>query len=107
MNYSVRELPKAKQDKLSICRWLYERSPQGALAWLDAYDALIERIQHDISSFGEAPERKECEFDVRQGLFKTRRGRVYRALFFVQGNEVFILRIRGPGQAPVMPDELR
>ena len=107
MSFTVRELPKAKQDKRSTFRWLHERSPTGAIAWLDAYDSLIERLKQDASSFGEAPEHQDCDFDVRQALFKTRRGRVYRALFFIEGQDIFILRIRGPGQAPIMPEDLK
>lgn len=107
MSFTVRELPKAKQDKHSIFRWLDERSPTGAAAWLDAYDALIERLKQDAPSFGEAPENRDCDFDVRQGLFKTRRGRVYRALFFIEGQDVYVLRVRGPGQAPVSPEDIK
>jgi len=107
MSFTIRELPKAKQDKHSIFRWLHERSPAGATTWLDAYDSLIERLKRDASSFGDAPERQDCDFDVRQALFKTRRGRVYRALFFIDGDEVYVLRVRGSGQAPIRPEELK
>lgn len=107
MSVTVRELPKARDDKRSIFRWLHERSLAGAAAWLDAYDSLLERLKRDAGSFGEAPENQDCDFDVRQALFKTRRGRVYRALFFIEGQEVYILRVRGPGQAPVTPEEIR
>ena len=107
MNFAVHELPKAKYDKHNIFSWLHERSPKGAVTWLSAYDSLIDRLKLDASSFGEAPESKDCDFDVRQGLFKTRRGRVYRELFFLQGTDVYVLRVRGPGQAPVLPEELK
>ena len=107
MSFTVRELPKATQDKTSIFRWLHARSPKGAAAWLDAYDATVDRLRQSAASFSEAAENRDCEFDVRQALFKTRRGRVYRVLFFVEGDHAFILRVRGPGQAPVIPDEMR
>lgn len=71
-----------------------------------AYDAMVRRLEEQASSCGPAHEHDDCELDVRQALFKTRRGRVYRALFFLEGRDVFILRVRGPGQAPVDPDEL-
>jgi plasmid stabilization system protein ParE len=106
MSRTVRELPKAKQDKDSIFRWLYQRSPQGAFAWLDAYDAMVERLKADALTFASAPESADCDADIRQALFRTRRGRVYRALFFIDRDEVFVLRVRGPGQAAVFPDEL-
>ncbi len=106
MSFTVRELPKAKQDKYTIFCWLDERSPAGAMSWLDAYDALVERLKEAPSTFGAALENDDCEFDVRQALFKTRRGRVYRVLFHIQGQEVFILRVRGPGQASVSPGDV-
>jgi hypothetical protein len=107
MSFAIRELPKARLDKRNIFAWLDKRSPSGALAWLDAYDSLLERLQQDAAACGSAPESHDCDFDVRQALFKTRRGRVYRVLFFLEGQEVFILRLRGPGQAPITPEEMK
>jgi len=104
--FQVHELRRAQADIRSIAQWLAERSPQGAQAWLQTYDDLLERIATQAPSFGSAPENDDCEFDVRQALFKTRRGRVYRALFFIEAQDVYILRVRGPGQAPVDPGEL-
>jgi plasmid stabilization system protein ParE len=106
MNFKVHELRKAQADVRSIARWLAEHSPQGAKAWLRAYDEVIHRLEEQSSSCGPAYEHDDCDFDVRQALFKTRRGRVYRALFFIDGQDVYVLRVRGPGQAPVDPDEL-
>ena len=106
MSFAVRELPKAQQDKLSIFRWLNERSPAGSLAWLDAYDSLLERMKADARVFAEAAESRDCDVDVRQALFKTRRGRVYRVLFFIEDQNVYVLRVRGPGQAPASADDL-
>jgi hypothetical protein len=68
---------------------------------LAAYDRLIERLKEHADTFGEAYENSDLDMEVRQALFKTRRGRVYRALFVIESNDVFILRVRGPGQAPV------
>jgi hypothetical protein len=44
---------------------------------------------------------------VHQFFFKTRSGRVYRGLYTIDGEDALILRVRGPGQADVQPDELR
>jgi plasmid stabilization system protein ParE len=106
MTFKIYELRRAQADIRSIVSWLAERSPRGAHAWLRAYDELIGRVEKQANSFGPAFENEDCEFDVRQALFKTRRGRVYRALFFIEADEVYILRVRGPGQAPVDPTEL-
>lgn len=106
MSFKVRELPKARQDKRSIFRWLHERSPEGAASWLRAYDDLVGKLQRDVGSFGEAAENQDCDCDLRQALFKTRRGRVYRALFLIESEIVYVLRVRGPGQAPVLPEDI-
>jgi plasmid stabilization system protein ParE len=106
MRFRVKELRRAQADVRQIVEWVAERSPRGARAWLDAYDSMIARLEENAGSFGPADENDDCEFDVRQALFKTPRGRVYRALFFIDRDEVFILRVRGPGQAPVDPKEL-
>lgn len=106
MKFQVRELRRAQADVRQIVKWLAERSPRGALAWLAVYDSMVARLEKDATTFAPADENDDCEFDIRQILFKTRRGRIYRALFLIEGDEVFILRIRGPGQAPVQTDDL-
>ncbi len=106
MSFQVQELPRAQADVRSIFKWLHERSPQGARTWLTSYDKTLSELERLADSFSEAAESQDCDFEVRQVFFKTRRGRVYRALYFIEGDDVFILRVRGTGQAPVHPDEL-
>ncbi|MDY0168366.1 MAG: type II toxin-antitoxin system RelE/ParE family toxin [Thermoguttaceae bacterium] len=106
MTFHIHELRRAQADITNIAHWLVERSTQGAKAWLDAYDEMVGRLKHQADSCGAAMEHESFDLDIRQSLFKTRRGRVYRALFLIEGPDVYILRIRGPGQAPVEPDQL-
>ena len=101
MTFKVRELRKARVDKRQIFEWLHERSRPGAIAWLAAYDRLIERLKSHADGFSEANENADLEMDVKEAFFKTHRGRIYRALFVIEADEVFILRVRGPGQGPV------
>jgi len=107
MSFTVHELPKAKADKRSIVEWIHERSPAGAAAWLDAYDSAVEQLKKRANSYGEAHENFDLLLDARQILFKTRRGRVYRALFIVETKDVYVLRVRGPGQALVDDSDLK
>lgn len=106
MKFKVHELPKARADKRQIFEWLFEHSQQGAAAWLDAYDDMLGKLETHATSFGEAYENADCPLEVKQAFFKTRRGRVYRIQFFLDQYDVFVLRIRGPGQAPVNPTEI-
>jgi hypothetical protein len=108
MRFAVHELPRAKADKRAIFEWLFERSPQGGKTWLDAYDAALVRLETQAEVFTEAFENNDCpDTDVKQAFFKTRRGRIYRLLYFIDGCDVYVLRVRGPGQAPVNPDDLK
>ena len=108
MTFDIHELPKAKSDKRHILEWLLERSPRGGRAWLKAYDDALVTLGKHSDSFGEALENKDCPLlEVKQTFFKTRRGRVYRLLYFIEGTDVYVLRVRGPGQAPVDPEELQ
>ena len=106
MTFNVHELRRARGDIASIARWLADRSPRGARAWLDSYDDMVNRLKRQADSYALANEHENFDLDVRQVLFKTKRGRVYRALFLIDGQDVYILRVRGPGQAPVQPDDL-
>lgn len=106
MTFAVYELPKALLDKRHIFAWLFERSPQGAAAWLNAYDEMVERLRTAAASLALAQENSELDLETREIMFKTKRGRVYRAVFHLDGENVFILRVRGPGQAPISDDQL-
>ncbi len=106
MKYRVKALRKAEADVRSIAKYIYERSPQGAAAWLNAYRRARTRLVDNADTCGEADENERFDIEVKQALFKTRRGRVYRLLFTIVDDEARILRVRGPGQASVEPEEL-
>lgn len=46
------------------------------------------------------------QMHLKETFFKTRRGRVNRALFVIDAADVLVLRVRGFGQAPVQPIDL-
>ena len=64
------------------------------------------KLTQNPKRYGFAPENKPASRELRQSLFKTPRGRRYRAVFVVVENEVRVLRIRGPGQSELEPDEM-
>jgi plasmid stabilization system protein ParE len=91
-------LPRAQADLESIVRYISERSLQGAKAWRERWDEVLAELRKSPLSAALAPESASYGSDIRQLLFKTRRGRTYRVLFTVVGRGVFILTVRGPGQ---------
>lgn len=106
MAYRIVVLAQAKRDIRSIARWLASRSPIGAANWLAALDAALEKLSQNPQGFGIAPERPRVTFDIRQILFKTRRGKRYRAVYLIVDDEVRILRVRRPGHRPLRKREI-
>ncbi len=109
MNRTVRILERARTDVDEIFNWLVHRSVQGAISWYFAFWRAVDEVASRAESFGEAPESHRLRRQLRQAPFKTRRGRVYRIVFEILDSEIVILRVRGPGQAPLrrrdLPDE--
>jgi toxin ParE1/3/4 len=106
MSLAVHIAPRAWSDADGIFDWLAARSPAGASRWYAAFLSAARQLSSDPDRHGIAPESEVLGRTIRQRFFKTRRGRVYRLLFIVQRDEVTILRIRGPGQAPASADEI-
>ena len=106
MNYSLHILPRAENDFLQMFAFIEERSPAGAEAWRHAFEAGLKRLRENPFIHGLAPEDVHFDFELRQLLFKTTHGRTYRVVYRVDDNVVTIYRVRGPGQAPLKPDEM-
>ncbi len=107
MTYNIILQPIAQSDVDRIIGYLAERSPQGAIAWIKAWDDLLATLRVRPETFGLAPESSYHDDEIRQALFKTRRGRTYRALFVVVFDTVHVIHVRGSGQDLVPPDELQ
>ncbi len=89
---------QAKLDGQSIYDWIFERSPQGAEAWAQAYIEALESLTTHPLRCGLAPENEDHEVEIRQRIFRTRYGNPYRLLFTIAGKEVQVLHVRGQGQ---------
>jgi len=106
MRRTLRILERARSDVEDIFNWLVQRSVQGAISWYLAFRGAIAKVASAPESFAEAPESHPLARQLRQAIFKTRRGRVYRIVFEVSDTEIFILRVRGPGQRPIRQQDL-
>lgn len=106
MTFNVRLMPRAEQDLNGILAWLYSRSPQGAATWYARWVSVIESLQQIAPGCGLAPEDVDHEAEIRQIIFKTRRGKPYRAIFTIRGSDAFVLHIRGWGQDLIRGDDL-
>lgn len=106
MKHNVLALRRADNDVRQITRWISRHSRQGADAWLDAYEQLLEWLAEHAESCPAAGEDSDCSVALREAFFGTGHGRAYRTIFTIVGEEVRILRVRGPGQPPLQDGEL-
>ncbi len=106
MTYHVELTFQAEKDIDHILDWLRRRSPQGAASWYRCWQQVLVDISKNASNTRLAPENDDHDEQIRNLVFKTRRGRPYRTLFVIRENVVFITNVRGPGQDLVPPDEL-
>jgi hypothetical protein len=106
MSFDVQVLPRAHEDVIQILSWIKSRSPQGAVTWYAAYESLLNRLTEQPVACGPAPEARILGRDLRQAMFKTRQGNIYRAVFIIEADTVYLLRVRGTGQPPLEADEV-
>jgi plasmid stabilization system protein ParE len=106
MSCKVHILGRAQADVNSIFNWLARRSVRGAVSWYLAFGRAVEKIAESPDGFPEAPESDPLGRRLRQSLFKTRQGRMYRSVFEKTPTEIVLLRVRGPGQPRLKQTEL-
>lgn len=104
--FRVINLPKADADVSSIFEYIYSKSARGAETWLNAYQYARKRLAVNADSCPLKDESHRFEIEVRESLFSTRHGKPYRLIFTIAGDEVRILRVRGPGQSAIDPGDI-
>lgn len=107
MTFQVNLVPRAAEDVDEILGWIRRRSPSGAETWKRRWMAVLDDLARSADRASLAAESDDHREPIRQILFKTRRGRFYRALFVIRGNLVYVIHVRGPGQNLLSVDELR
>jgi plasmid stabilization system protein ParE len=105
MSLPVRVTRRAERDSEAIFEWISARSPRGARRWYEVFLDTLRALPATAMACELAPESETCGRDVRQTLFKTRHGRVFRALFVVDA-VIHAVAVRGGGQDFAATDEL-
>lgn len=106
MKFAVQIQRSARRDYNTIVDYIGDRSQAGAIAWGQAFDQALARLEESADTMARAQEDEFVDFEVREILFKTRRGLVYRALFTITERTVHILHVRGPGQDFLSAEDL-
>jgi hypothetical protein len=66
---------------------------------------LFDQVSTSPLSFPKAPEDDFADRELRNAFFGTRRGRVFRAIFYVDGDSVIVTHLRAPDQKPLSGEE--
>lgn len=93
MRYRVVTLPSAEAEARAAYLWLYERSPAAAVRWYRELRRAIESLGDHPGRCPLAPENECFEEEIRQLLYGRGSG-VYRILFTVGEDSVFVLFVR-------------
>ena len=99
MAYEILYSAEAESELEGILEWLlYERrADETGLRWFQGLKDKISTLAEFPERCALAPESRSLPFKMRQ-LFYGRKTRVYRVLFTITGNVVYILAIRHPRQ---------
>jgi len=105
--FKVFVLRRATLDINSILFWISERSHAGAFKWMQSLSNAIIKLENSPEIFPFADEAVLLGIEIRNLLFKTKSGRSYRLIYMIEDSGVVkVLRVRGPGQAPLDGDEI-
>jgi plasmid stabilization system protein ParE len=105
MAHSVHITVRALREIDEALEWLAERDRAAAARWHGQLMEVVRSLENNPERCGLAPESEWYPGEIRQLLHGKRRG-VYRVLFEVRGDTVYILRVRHSAQALLEPGEL-
>ena len=106
MSLRVRLTAEALRNQNEFADWIMQRSVEGALAWLDALERILRQVSTSPLSFPKAAEDEFSRRELRNAFFGTRKGRVFRAIFYVDGDCAIVTHLRSPDQRPLSADDL-
>jgi plasmid stabilization system protein ParE len=100
MKYRVEIGPRARGDLDAAYSYAARNAPESADRWQRRFKAALATLQSHPQRCGLAPENQRFHHELRQYLFGTRRFR-YRAIYYIHGDLVHILRIRRASMRPL------
>lgn len=97
--------PQAEQDLRDAYRFIRDRAPLAAKAWLKG-------IRNKIKTLARYPERAPMAWEsasfhepIRELFYGSGNRGTYRILFIIEGRTVFVLHVRHGSMRPLTRDE--
>ena len=105
MTFRVEIANQAERDAEAILEWLLtQHTGQAGIDWFLQLDDAFQSLSQFPERCSIAPESTRFPFEVRQLLYGTK-PHVYRILFTVEADTVYVLHIRHGRRKPVAPSE--
>src|SRR5437016_3368345 len=83
----------------------WRSAPRAAVRWFNGLLNVVESLERFPARCGIARESEKAGEEIRQMLY-GRRPRVYRILFIIRGEEVYVLHIRHCARQTMPPEEI-
>ena len=93
MNYRVVVQPTAEDDLLSAYRRAADAAPLAAGGWLDRFQAALQTLARNPARCAVAREDRKVAIELRE-FHVGRYPYVFRVLFTIEEDAVYVLRIR-------------
>lgn len=95
---------EARANLADIHAWIAKSAPAGADRWLKAFEEAISRLEQYPLSFAWHRRANIARRSYDRFCSRREQGRVYRAVYFVEGHTVKITHVRGPRQRLIPSD---
>lgn len=105
MTFQVEITPIAESQIEKAYQWYRERNPKFADRWFRELMNAIATLQEKPRRFSLAVEHQIFNEEVRQ-LLHGKSKNIYRVLFTIRGNTVYVLYVRHGSQASITAEDL-
>ncbi len=101
MSYRVIITPTADAEAMESFRWYADRSPGAAARWYAGLNRALAGLSENPTRYAVSDEDSvTLGREIRFKLYGRRRG-VFRILFAIQDDIIFVLRIRHSARGPI------
>jgi plasmid stabilization system protein ParE len=104
MKYRVEITSEAEAEIREAYLWIHRDSPANATRWRQGLLQAVRSLSQHPTRCPLAPESEHFKQEIRQLLY-GRRGGVYRVLFVIEGQAVYILHVRHAAREYLQPDQ--
>jgi len=105
MIYTINVTHSAELEAEQAFQWLQKRTSTYSIQWFNGLLDTLQSLDHLPNRCSIAPESKHFHEKIYQ-LRYGKRPHVYRVLFVIRENNVYILHIRHGARLPLHPDSL-